>query len=795
MRSSNEALMTSNSGHDRDGFPAFDDWSGNDQIDGPIETMSPSGWTSPEVSDAQRWQRVVDALSVIAALIREHRPSDTMFSSLAAGAAAGVHADAAVLRVADLEANTLEARAVHGFDRSFKQSVLGTTCSIFDAQHALASSRSSSLEITDTVPSGFTTSEIMTMRRRGITRVLVVPLLKHGTLIGRLDLLVAGDTQFIPEERTVAEAIGAIIASAIADADGLDDEPFSRLATIRLSPPTFDGISDAREMFQYLVQWIDETLDTRQCYGLTWHQKKEAFSPVAVSGSHPVAVQALKQIQLRPEHIRALREAINSESPYVIPDARDTSLFPPRMARLLDLHNVMILPLRGGAGQIVGTILLDFPLERKMDSAMLSIAAQAGNYAAIMLENALLYEAVQRSSENLRIVNEIGMELASLSDLDSLFKLVYFHLRSVIETTCFVVGLILPDRKQVEYRFAVGNQITGEPVTRPLGNDVPSTVITTGRPQATSDPEAIRRSDWFPMAEQEHVIRSAIAVPIQVGRETIGVLSALSESQEAYPGDTLELITTVGVQLGAAIQNARLYAIVRARGERRGYLLDQIIHEQESERKMLVDNIHNHTLQTLAHSLFQLDIASLRTGEQSVDEAKEAIDTVRDTLADNIDRLREIVFRLRPSTLEILGLESAIRDYLKNFERDTGIETDLEFNVRERQSDEIETRVYRFVQEAVDSIRHRNEVTRIMLRVTQRPADMLVTIADDGIGVDKAVIDDGGEHLTPQAGGAESRLLRLRERAELAGGRLEVTRRPRGGSIVQVVIPYQGSAS
>jgi signal transduction histidine kinase len=750
---------------------------------------NPVQYTAHPKSDSQQWHRIVDALGVIASLIRERSETGDLTAALTAGATQAVGADMAILRIADLESRTLETRVIHGFNPRVRAALIGRTTSLYDSQKILASPRSTRFTFADGPSIGFTRNEIAELARRGITHVLAVPLLHQSVLIGRLDLMTACGTQFSREQQTISEALGAIIASTLSDSGVTSADTDPRVVTTRLNPPSFEDISDAREMFQYLVQWIDEMLGSRQCYGLTWNETKEVFSPVAVSGGQPDAVQALKGIHLRPDRVPALREAIHSETPYIIPDARETSLIPPEMAAALDLERVIILSLRGSSGQLVGSVLLDFPEHHELTDTFLNVVIQAGNYTSIMLENALLYEAVQRSSENLAIVNEIGIELSTLSDLDSLFRLVFYHVRSVMETTCFAVGLILPDGKNVEYRYAIETRTIDEPITMPFGRDALSQVIRTGRSQVAVDAPTIQHGDWFPIAEMTETLQSAIAVPIVVGHETIGVLTAQSDSPGSYDKDALNLLVTVGMQLGAAIQNARLYAIVHARDARRGYLLDHVINQQETERKMLVDDIHNHTLQTLAHCLFQLDMTRKRTGELSVDQARKEISQVRNTLAENIERLRETIFQLRPSTLDILGLEAALREYFKHFQQDTGIQAELEIDLPDRFDNIAETRIYRLVQEAVDTIRHREEVTRIGFRVRQRDQDILVTIADDGHGVGSSVLNDTDQPLNRKYSDIERRLIALRERAELAGGTLHLTRRNSGGSLIQVVIP------
>ncbi len=770
-----------------------------DQFTGPVPSSgavpgdlpeSQTGRSTP--SEAQQWHRIVDALGMIAEVVRDRTETRELPAALAAGAAQAIGADLALIRIADLSARTLETRVTHGFDQQLRDALTGIVISLYDCQSLLASPRSSLYELSGHQPGGFTQVEIDLLRQRRVGHVLTVPLLHHGQLIGRLDLMTASGELFSYEQQVVAEAIGAVIAGTLADEAAHSMGIDSRVASARLNPPSFEDVSGVREMFQYLVQWIHDTLGGRQCYGFIWSEPQESFLPVAVSGGHSDSVQALKEILLRPEAVPALRESMHSDEPYFVPNARETSLFPPEMSAALDLHRVVIVSLRGSTGQLIGSVLLDYPDQHELSDSFLDVVTEARNYAAIMLENALLYGAVQRSSENLTIVNEIGIELSTLSDVDSLFRLVFSHVRTVMETTCFAVGLTSTNREQVEYRYAIENRVIADPVRLPLGNDALSRVISTRQPQIARDAQTIKQANWFPILDMDDSLQSAVAVPIVVGHEAIGVLTAQSDTPGSYDSEALSLLEIIGLQLGVAIQNARLYAIMRARGERRGYLLDQVMSQQEAERKRLVDDIHNHTLQTLAHCLFQLDMTHQRTGELSVAEARAEISRVRDTLAENVDRLRTTIFQLRPSTLDILGLESALREYFNHFEDDTGIRAELEIDLPDRFDTVAETRVYRLVQEAVDTIRHREEVTRIGFRVRQREHDILVTIADDGHGVSNDVLDDTSRPDEPEYSDDERRLVTLRERAELAGGTLRLTRRTSGGSLIQVVLPYRG---
>ena len=82
--------------------------------------------------------------------------------------------------------------------------------------------------------------------------------------------------------------------------------------------------------------------------------------------------------------------------------------------------------------------------------------------------------------------------------------------------------------------------------------------------------------------------------------------------------------------------------------------------------------------------------------------------------------LRHIIFQIRPSTLDILGLEPALREHAKYVQQDTGIEISLAVNLPERPSNDMETAIYRIVQETIHLVRGRPGVQHIVVRIRQK---------------------------------------------------------------------------
>jgi two-component system sensor histidine kinase DegS len=274
-------------------------------------------------------------------------------------------------------------------------------------------------------------------------------------------------------------------------------------------------------------------------------------------------------------------------------------------------------------------------------------------------------------------------------------------------------------------------------------------------------------------------------VPIAVGRNVIGAMSVQSGFRNAYGPRDVDLLTSIALHTGIAIENARLYRLVQNRGDRRAVVLDEVIHRQEAERKELVDEIHDDTLQVLAACLYRLDraqdaIESLGKHEPAVLQ----ITDVRDSLADNISRLRKRIFSLRPATLDRLGVESALRELLGAVSREQGLVTDLDIDLVERLEPTNEMLVYRVIQEAIAHVQSREGVTTLKVRVRQRDGVVSALLHHDGARDEELESRD-----LDVMERSDVSMLALIERVELAGGHMRVAHRASGGSVMQITMP------
>src|SRR5947209_19223786 len=152
-----------------------------------------------------------------------------------------------------------------------------------------------------------------------------------------------------------------------------------------------------------------------------------------------------------------------------------------------------------------------------------------------------------------------------------------------------------------------------------------------------------------------------------------------------------------------------------------------------------------------------------------------------------IGNLRAIISDLRPSLLDDLGLLPAI-DALLERRRQSGLEITGEFRLPQRTADahaltpELETTIYRLLQETLTNVVKHAEATHVDVRVGVVEGGVLVEVTDNGHGLDAG------------AGSEGFGLAGLRERVYLAGGSLELDSGP-WGTRVRAHLPTPASAS
>ncbi|HEX9117742.1 MAG TPA: PAS domain S-box protein [Anaerolineae bacterium] len=200
-----------------------------------------------------------------------------------------------------------------------------------------------------------------------------------------------------------------------------------------------------------------------------------------------------------------------------------------------------------------------------------------------------------------------------------------------------------------------------------------------------------------------------------------------------------------------------------------------------AERERLSREFHDGLAQVLGCVSLKGEAAQLALRGGQIGQAEQRVDEIIEMAQRAYGEVREAILDLRTHTTQGVGLKSVLDEYLARFTRDWGIETSLIVTDAEltRLAPPVEVQILRIIQEALTNVRRHAAAKRATVRFEAAPQGQVrVSVGDDGCGFDPA-----------EARARSFGLQSMRERAESAGGSLEITSRPGAGATIAVVVP------
>jgi PAS domain S-box-containing protein len=201
---------------------------------------------------------------------------------------------------------------------------------------------------------------------------------------------------------------------------------------------------------------------------------------------------------------------------------------------------------------------------------------------------------------------------------------------------------------------------------------------------------------------------------------------------------------------------------------------------QDQERRRLARDLHDGLGQELAVAKMVLDKMILQKSAQPKEEAWSQASSIVDRA---IQQVRTISHLLHPPLLDEVGLLSALSWYVEGLTKRSGIETSLDVRPAEfpRLASEVETAVFRIVQEALTNVFRHSEATKVWITLTQSEETIVVAVRDDGKGIGKRIAELQPDSVGVGIGG-------MKQRAKEFGGELRLTN-VHPGTLVELRIP------
>lgn len=271
-----------------------------------------------------------------------------------------------------------------------------------------------------------------------------------------------------------------------------------------------------------------------------------------------------------------------------------------------------------------------------------------------------------------------------------------------------------------------------------------------------------------------------LLIPFIAGGKAVAIGELVYADASVRYEERIHLVEVLAGQAAAAIENARLFEEVRAARERQQSFSRRLVEVQESERSFIARELHDEAGQQLTS--LKLRLRLLERDEQLSEEARAGIGELQSGVERISKDLHQLARNLRPPSLDHVGLTAALAQLFDNFEAQTG--TQVAYKTigapPSSLSSEIETALYRIVQEGLTNIIRHAGATRVDILLKYRERQVVGLIEDNGQGFDISV-QETGDRLG---------ILGMQERAEMLGGTLSIESTPGEGTIVFVEIPY-----
>ena len=200
----------------------------------------------------------------------------------------------------------------------------------------------------------------------------------------------------------------------------------------------------------------------------------------------------------------------------------------------------------------------------------------------------------------------------------------------------------------------------------------------------------------------------------------------------------------------------------RARTE----LLSRLIFAQEDERRRIAREMHDQFGEQLTALSLRIGLLKDACGNRA--ELLEQVDAL-EAVAQRLDRdVDQLVWQLRPTALDDLGLRAALANYVQDWSRRVSISAELHTTglLDDRLASETETALYRIAQEALTNVAKHSRAENVEIILERRPDHVVLIVEDDGVGFEPGV--------TPGTAGQGFGLLGMQERAAMIGATLQI---------------------
>jgi signal transduction histidine kinase len=388
-------------------------------------------------------------------------------------------------------------------------------------------------------------------------------------------------------------------------------------------------------------------------------------------------------------------------------------------------------------------------------------------------------ESLSKTNLQLSIINKISIAADRENEIHDVL---FIALESILEMLGLEFGWVYLYDPEVDRHHLASWKNVPSDLEQILLNVEPENLCSSQTRLVTQTLENeifVRSCERLRMAGYEGDQSRHITIPIIARDIQFGTLNLHYPFDGDLEQDNIELLSSIGAKLSEIVANAWLQFKLHEKEAARQLLLESLVTAQEDERSHLARELHDQAGQSLTSLLIRLKDLEKYCSEGG---QKQKLADMQSLVSATIDQIRDLSYSLRPPALEEFGLGAAINSLADDLSIQSGVRIKFKNRLDEKVSRNIETVLYRIVQEGLTNvIRHAN-ANLVKIELELREKQLYLMITDNGKGFDPAKI-------SPPTGTRHLGLISMHERAELIGGQMEMYSKIGEGTTIEVKVP------
>jgi signal transduction histidine kinase len=400
--------------------------------------------------------------------------------------------------------------------------------------------------------------------------------------------------------------------------------------------------------------------------------------------------------------------------------------------------------------------------------------------------NAMMDALEQSQTHRLEAQKELSLRVADLQTLNSTAVLLLGRLEApdTREMVCRLavenfgadlawIGASNPAQTRIEPEAAFGAALDRIEAVTTGGADLHDPAL-----QAAATAQAVVSQGEVACAGEHWAVQAAFPLPVEQGGTAV---LNLYKRDSGFSAESLQILEAYSNLASVALQNVLLFRQVRNGRKRLELLSRRLVELQEEERKRIAMELHDEIGQILTGLSLMLNMDLVEAGSERLMRLENA----RKLINDLINRVRQMSLTLRPAMLDDLGLLPTLLWHFENYTRQTGIKVQFHHDAisGQRYSSEIETAVYRVIQEALTNVARHAGVQEALVQVWVSGQVLSVQVEDEGRGFDM-------DNMARAAG--KFGLLGMQERAVALRGSLMIDSHAGSGTTLLMQLPLKG---